>query len=462
METDIKYIKGKKLFNFKLVAIGLIFLIDFNVNTIDILPDIFALILISAGLGKIWYANENLANVKRYINIFYIAATVKLFWNAVYFIFGSRAFNGSLILLLTFLFSGLELILCMFIFTNMFKGFETYFQISGSISHEKRSDSVLGFLKFFIVLKFILTVITQIPVLLSDNTWDNLSMVFDRYLDADFVKNLLIPPCFIIQTLVGLLVLSLVMPFFFDIAKDKNFYDSVKSRINRMLINDNFFSLKQTLNSAFMLFIIGSVFLVDLHIDNINILPDFFICLFFLSGISRISKTNPDIKNTKLNILLLINFIISVLSYTTGTIYRLKEAVSFIGENVNLLNILKVSHNISFDISIIIFFLIFIEFYAYIINFQRKNLEFSVRYLNKYLTLSEKNFDKNSDNIIKISSLAFCVKTISSVLPEFISFVLPNWEIILYFNSAIIIAFVFLTIKKLYSIKESVYSYYNK
>lgn len=448
------YTNTKKLFNFKLVAIGLIFLIDFNVNTIDILPDFIALVFISAGLGKIWYINENFSQVKYYIKIFFVVAFAKFFWNIIYLILGFRTFDSSFILLLATLFSGLEFILSINIFINIFKGLEIFLQLGEKISRTKKSDFIINIFKIFIILKFILTMFTQIPVVITETAWDNLSMIFDTYLNADTVKNLLIPPCFIIQTLIGLFLLSLAVPFFFDIGNDKNFYDSIKSKINYILINDNFFNMRQNLNFAFILFMTGCIFFIDFQIDSINILPDFIICLFFLIGISTVLKINPDIKNKKLNIYLLINLFISIFYYITETVYKITKLNSFAGENVSLLNILKFSHIISFNISVIMFFLIFIEFYIFIINFQKKHIEFSVRYFNKYITLSEKNFDKNKNIVLQLAAFVFCIKILSPILPES--------GIVIFFHSLILAVFVFFIIRGLYMTREAVYSYYNK
>jgi len=450
----------KKLFDFKLIAIGLIFLIDFNVNTIDILPDFIALIFISAGIGRAYYVNENLAKVKNYINYFYIVALAKFIWNGIYLIPGLRMFGDSEILLLTTVFSGAEFILSLLIFSNIFRGFESFFQQgdlneqSSFMEHAKKSDFILLWIKIFIIIKFIMAMIVQIPVLLTDETWVNLSIKFEMfYLDAAFVKGLFIPPCFIIQTLFGIFLLSIIMPYFFTVSKDNNLQVFLKSKINNMLLNDNLFNIKQTLNSAFLFFIIGCVFFIDLQFDNINILPDFVICIIFLAGVFIISRTNRDIKTKKLNIYFLINFPVSADAYITGTMYKIKAAQSFSDENIILLKNLKLSSTLFFHASVILFFLIFIEFYGFIKNYQRKNLEFSARYLNKYLTAAEKNFDKNRNNILRISAAAFCVKTITPVLPQS--------GIILFCHSMILITFVVFVIKGLYNIRDAVYSYYN-
>jgi len=459
LDNDAAYTNTGKFFNFRLIGIGLFFLIDFNVNTIDILPDILGLILISVGIGKTFYINENFLKAHKYINIFYIVSVVKLILNLFYLIFG-RKFDDSSILLLTTLFSSAELALSLLIFTNIFKGLEIFFQIFQSAANDntaysKKSDYLIVLLKAFIILKFCLAMAAQIPILITDVTWDNLSIFFNDYLDGSIVKSMFNPPCFIIQALLGIFLISLVIPFFFEISKDKDFCGSVKSKINGVLIKDIFFMLKRNLNSAFILLMTGCVFFIDLQIDYINILPDFVMCIFFMAGISMILRTNPEIKNKRLNMYLVLNLFISAFSYITRIIYNIKSAESFTGENTVSLFILRISSDISFHCSVIMFFLIFIEFYSFIKNLQNKHLDFSIKYMNKYYPSSEiEKSGKNKVLILRIAAAVFCVKTISVVLP-------PS-GIILFFHSLILIAFVFFIIKGLYSIREAVYSYYNK
>jgi len=380
---------------------------------------------------------------------------VKSACNIFYFIYGPRVFEDNLLLLLTVLFSAAELLLSIFIFVNIFRGLESFFQISGRMDHAKKSDGVLLMLKIFIIIKPVLAIIVRAPVLISEVVWDNWSVYFGVYLDGAFMKNLLTAPCFIIQTLLGIFFLSFYMPFFSDIAKDKELSEFVKSKINTALINDNFFAVKQNLNSAFLLFAAGCVFFVDFRLDNINILPDPVICLLFLSGIILITKTNPEAKNKKLEFYLAANFLISVCAYILALAYKLVYLNSFIGENEALLHILKLTADISYQLSVIMFFVIFIEFYVFIKNLQRAHLEFSVRYFNKYITRAEKDFDaiRTKNKAVILSACAFCVKTLSAILPE-------SGDLI-FAHSVILIAFVFLAIKWIYSIRGAVYSYYN-
>ena len=453
MDNSVSYLTEKKPFNLKLIAVGLIFLLDFNINTIDFLPDIIALVFISAGIGKLYYINEDLEKAKKYINFFYAFAIIKLLWNAVYIISGFKAaLDDNFVLLLAALFSIAEIILSMCVFINIFKGFEIFFNLSGRITHAAKSSLMLLCLKIFIILKFILSMLVYIPDLLLETNWDSLSMSYDMYLDAPYVKSLLLPPCFIIQTLLGIFLISLVIPYFFAISKDTDLYDFVKLKITQALVNNPFLAITQTLRYVFLCFMAGCVFFADLRIDNINILPDFIICVFFLTGIYTVKKTNTDIKSMKLNIYLVINFFISAASYIFENIYTKIYTTGRYGENVMLMNVSKIVSVILFHISVVVFFVIFIEFYIFIKSLQRKHLEFSIRHLNKYITSSEKNLDRNKNKIMITAAAAFCIKIISPVLPQY------GWLMVL--HASVLIAFISLIISVLYNIRDAVYSYY--
>ncbi|MCL2775839.1 MAG: hypothetical protein FWD71_21215 [Oscillospiraceae bacterium] len=460
MEHDTGY-NDRKLFNFIYIGIGLIFLIDFNVNTFDFLPDLFGVILIGAGIGKICYINEFFSKAKFYVNIFLAISSVKLALNAgsllqIYFkgyYAYKEIFSDSVILLLTFIFSAAELFLSVNIFKKIFKGLEDYLYMSENLPQLKNLSVISSVLNIFFFVKFILTFLSQMPALFSDNNLDDLSIMFNITLNTDSIKNMLIPPCFIIQTLFGVFVLSLVIPFFFEISKDKNLYNLIKSKINYILINDIFFVLKRTLNTAFSLFIAGCLFFIDLQFDNINVLPDFMICILFMIGISLIKSTDNKIRNKKLDLYLIINLFLSLSAYISGTIYKIK-AFYALTEDMKYLIPLKLIWNLLYHSSVIIFFLIFIEFYYFIKNFQRKHLEFSITYLNKYMTSSEKNFDNNRNIIFIAASVMFSVKTLSVILPPV--------GIVLFIHSLLLVVFAFYIIRGLYRTREDIYSYYRK
>jgi len=445
---------GKKSFDFKYFGIGLIFFMDFNINTIDFLPDLIGLFFISAAIGNSFCINENLAKAKKYINVCYFVSIAKFIWNIIYFLLGIKKIDSSDLLLFTVLLSSFEVVLGILIFSNIFKALDSFFQLGNKLAYLKNSDFAIKSIKFFMVLKFALSLVPLLPILLTESAWDGLSLFFDAYLDADFAKNLLLPPCFIIQTLIALFLLSLILPFFFAISKDDELHGYVKAKINHKLLNNHFFVVKQNLHSAFLLFILGCVFFADLFVDNINFLPDFAMCVLFVPGIFMILRKNPELKSKKLFLLLLANSFVSVFAYITGIACRLSDESAFSGENAIYVQVMKYLSVVSFLVSVIIFFFIFIEFLSFVLELRRCHLEFSERYLDKYLTSSEKNYGKHKNRILRIAAAAFCVKAVFPILPQSGIFIFA------YF--AILSAFAFFAAKGLYSTKEAIYSCYSQ
>ncbi|MCL2815403.1 MAG: hypothetical protein FWD23_12455 [Oscillospiraceae bacterium] len=454
METQNARLDTKKLFDFKFIGIGLIFLMDFNINTIDFLPDFIGLICISAAVGKSFYMNEDLARAKKYINIAYAPALVKFIWNVLFFVLGIKKIESSFLLLFTAVTSGFELVLGILIFMYIFKALDLFFLLGEKIEYVKNSDFILKAIKFFMIFKFVLSLVPLLPVLLTDSAWDSLSVAFDANLNADFIKNLFSPPCFIIQTLTALFLLSIIIPFFFAVAKDNDLYDYIKSKINHVLLDTQFyfFVVKQNLHSAFLLFTLGCLFFMDFLVDDINFLPDFVICALFIPGIFAILKKNPGLKNKKLVIFLSAAFFVSIFAYISGTIYRLEQTAAFFGENVFYLQTLRYLYVILFQVSVILFLFAFLEFYSFILELRHLHFEFSVRYLDKYLTSSEKNYGKNKNKILLAAGAAFCFKTLSVILPQS--------GIVIFGHSMILLAFVFFAVKGLFSVRDSIYGCY--
>ena len=446
---------NKNWFNFRYISIGLIFLMDFNINSVDFLPDLIAVIFISAGVGRICFINDNFRGAKKYLNIFYIVAAAKIMFTALHFVFGDKNIDtiiSTIVLLVDFS----EMLLCILIFRKIFRGLEGFFCASGNMAEKSAPFGLIPkILNVFFTAKFLLNFIPHIPALLSSSDFDALSLFFDTWVDYSFLMKFLIPPCFIIQTFFGVFVLSLVFPFFSEVSKNIELCDYIKSLINQLLINDIFFILKQNLKSAFLFFAVGCVFFIDLQFDNINIMPDFMICVLFMTGIRLIKNTDPDINSKKLNLYLIINLFISIASYVLKTLYKIKDFYSF-DDDMTFMNILKIVSHVVYHSSVIAFLLIFIELYFFIKKLQQKHLDFATEYLNKYLTVSEKNIDKNRAEIFVFSAAVFSVKTLSVMLPQD-----RAAGMIIFIHSMVLIIFVFCMIRGLYMIRENIYSYYN-
>jgi hypothetical protein len=421
---------------------------------VDILPDFIAVFLILKAIGKTYFINESFAEARTYLKVFCAVSIVKFSAGLLYLLLLRNSYEdySSLMMTTAFVFSLFEVVLSMFIFKRIFTGIEQFSFMSGSFDNTKNSETALNILNIFFVIKFILTFAVHAPALLSESDLESWSIMFDAFLTPAIVKNMLTPPCVIIQTLSGIFMLSVAAPFFNGVSKDKKLREFIESRIAGRLTEDFFFSLKLNLKSGFAFLIAGCIFFADLRLENIIFLPDFMICVLFFLGIAQIAGNDSGMINRKLNIYLLINLIVSTVSYILNSVYSVREFYAFEEELLKLYDF-KIFADLFYHASVILFFLIFIELYYFIKKLQYKHMEFSSDYLKKYFTAGEKILYKNRDKIFKAGAVVFSVKTLAAVLPK-------N-GLLMFLHSLVIIIFIVWAVKSLVSARENIYNYYN-
>jgi len=438
----------------KYIGTALIFLIDFNINNIDILPDFIAVLLILKALGKTCFINENLMEARSLLKILFAVSFIKFTAGMIYFFVlrGSYSDYYSMIMTMVFIFSLSEFILSALIFKKILKGLELFSFMSGSFRYFKNAQTCINILYIFFIAKFVLTFAVQSPFLLSDSDLEALSIPFNVFLTADLLNSLLTPPCVVIHTFLGIFMLSVALPFFSGISKDAVLNEFITDKITVILTEDFFFKLRLNLKSAFAFFSAGCIFFIDLRLEQIIILPDFIICPLFILGIMRITGSDKDMINKKLNVYLIINFFVSLGSYILNSVYSVRVFHAFADELQDLYN-LRLFGAVFYHISVILFFLIFTEMYYFIKTLQYKHMEFSAGYLKKYFTADEKALYKNKNLILRGAAAVFCMKTLAAVLPG-------NNGLLMFLYVSALVAFVVWAIKSLVSARDDIYNYY--
>ena len=446
----------RKSFDFKYIVIALIFLIDFNIENLDILPDFMAVFFISKAIGKAWFINESLAEARTLLKVFYAVSLAKFALGIVYRLFlrGPNIEYNSLSMMFTFIFALFELILLILIFKKIFISFEQFSFMSGSFDSTLNARTVANVMNIFFIVRSAATFAAAAPWLLSDHDLDALSMrsnIFTHFTHADIV-NMVTPPSFIIQTLMGIFMLSVAAPFFARLSKDSVLCEAVEAKITRRQREDFFFGLKLNLKSAFAFFTAGCVFFVDLWFEQVNFLPDFIICVLFFLGVTQIAGNDREMINKKLNVYLLLNIPVSITAYILQSIYSVRLFYAFAAE-LPALNNLKIAADLFYHASVILFFLTFIEFYYFIKKLQYKHTEFAAGYLNKYFTADEKVLYKNRNKVLIFGAVIFCIKTLAVLLPR-------DDGLVPFLYSLALIIFAVWAVRALLLVKENIYSCY--
>ena len=266
------------------------------------------------------------------------------------------------------------------------------------------------------------------------------------------LQNMLTPPAVIIQTLFGVVMLSLALPFFFGIAKDAKICAHVDSKIAAKIADDYFFRLRLNLQSAFAFLIAGCIFFMDFRLEQVVILPDFIICVLFFLGVSQIAGNDKEMISKKLNICLIANFFVSGAAYILTSVYHVRIFVAFADERAALYD-LKTIADLFYHASVILFLVIFIELYYFIKKLQHKHLLFSADYLKKYFASREKTLYKSKNLALCLAAAAFSVKSIGAILPR------DSGTVFFLYTLALGIA-IGLAVKFLAGVRDDIYNYY--
>lgn len=253
-----------------LIFWGMIFLFQPIVNVVDLLPDFLGYIMILMGLRRLRDFSSDLEECRRpFQRLLAISAG-----RTVISIVMLNGQIGSYLMIFTFVFSLLELICAISAFPKLFNGlyFVGAMYNCNALTHSCGKLSTLT-LAFFSV-RALSAVGPDLLLYLFVN--EEGSALLNAY---RFPMYLI---CFGITFLFGIVWLVCLMRLRRKTTRDRCFLSALDKRYAELTSCNQALHLRRSLSSGFSFFVCGTVFFLDLYIDGIDCLPDFFAPLFFL------------------------------------------------------------------------------------------------------------------------------------------------------------------------------------
>ena len=284
-----------------MLPIAFIFLFNPTIAIIDPLPDFIGYIILSVALSKIAMISESLYDAKRAFERLVILDVGKII--AVFWVFGIDAVSerSTSLLLWSFVFGVLEIILAISAYIKLFEGFSylgNFYPntaIHGKKGRGKKSytDFIKSFSIFFVILKAILVVLPEFTSLTTSTVNYSNSQNLGMYRYIGVIRGFCILPILI----VGIAWLVSIIKYFCRISKDKDFVEALNAEYsNKKLTKNGAFVIKDVKIAAVFM-VMASIFCIDINLDGINILPDILvvislgISLFYFSKAAKIKKT---------------------------------------------------------------------------------------------------------------------------------------------------------------------------
>lgn len=268
---------------FAYIFAGFVFLFNPNFNILDVLPDFIGCALIIYGMAKLRDFAPALADSRAAFTRLMFASAAK---TAVNFIMPGLSDQGYL-LVFTFVFTLIEVAFLLPAMTNFFEGMffvGTVYDGGAMVGELTRAKTISV---VFVISRGVLTLLPEFVYLYVD---ESIGYVLAAYKTPLMIISLLL------SAAIGIAWLVEMKKFFGLVRADVNFIGRIETYYREYIApNANMF-LRRAMKNAMTFFIIGTVFLCDLCIDGIDILPDPIGAAMLIIGIMLIRKYTPEYK----------------------------------------------------------------------------------------------------------------------------------------------------------------------
>ena len=316
--------KTKNHINFFAIGASFLFMFNPNVNIVDVLPDFIGYIILCLALTPLGDVNEYISDaLKSFKRMIFIDAAKLIAFMWVFGISVTSEFNSSL-MLWSFVFGALEIIILIPAYLNLFKGLTSlgYFHSNTAIlgykqkARKNHTEKMQSFTVFFVIFKSVMSFLPELSDLTSTEYYENSGMT-NMYRYIGIMRFLAFAPALII----GIIWLVKIILYFSRIRKDTEFCRLLEQTyISRVLPKKGIF-VKRNVSVAFTVLITAAVLTIDFRLERVNIFPDFISAVLLFVFVLLISKRTAVNKG--------LGIALSCLYFVASCAYSLLEFLFF-------------------------------------------------------------------------------------------------------------------------------------
>ena len=282
------------------------------INIVDLLPDFFGVLFLTAGLIKWSDLCPGIADAVQGLQKLKWVMLLKMLCMLLI-----PLVDDTYVLIFTFGFAVIELIYMLPAIGRIFDGLE-YFgtRFNGrSIYVNLKNVKTLTYMLF--VVKNLFAVL---PELCSLSSFEYSGYVTSGVqIDVAHYKYALLTVGLIITAANGLMWLFTIIPYWKGIAKDSEFLERVSAQYDLEVGNNIGLAFRRTLSTVLTLFTAASLFFLNFWFDGMNVVPNFIGGILLTVSMVKLSKYAADTRPTK--IVCLSFTVVSAASFAVSTIF---------------------------------------------------------------------------------------------------------------------------------------------
>ncbi len=255
-----------------------VFLFNPNINIVDILPDFLGYGILCVALSKLAELNENIELAQKGFFRALCLDVAKLICVLVIIPTQNPDEQNTMLLLGSFTFAVLELIILIPAYGNLFSGFINLAYKFDSVSilskgkgfsEKNRTEKIRSFTVIFLILKTAMSTLPEFAVL-STHTHEDVPNAFSLYSFVGLFRLFAIVVAFI----VGVIWLLRIIVYFVRVIKDTAFSGALLEEYNVNVLPRKGLFIRKSVKLMSLFFCMAALLCVDLRIGGFNVLFD--------------------------------------------------------------------------------------------------------------------------------------------------------------------------------------------
>lgn len=302
----------------KLIFFGMIFLVNPNIATLDILPDFIGFILILVGTNKLYDLSSKIQESRKSFYILTFISAFKLLTVALVPVVGAKEYTW--IIIFTMCFSIAEAILLVLAFSKLISGFS----FLGMLYNEEaayQNTNIFGMSATFFVLKSVLSFAPFISYIFS--MYGDSTYFLTKEINISFLSNTVQIFNILAVLVFGLFWITLMHSYFMGMLKKDDFIAKIEKDYVEKIGNNIPLKNYRAIKVFLLLITVAIFFVIDLRFDGIDVLPDFVSAtLFFAAGLYMLRRYK---KHCKIMIVLSsLYFVFALAGWTLSVLFTTK------------------------------------------------------------------------------------------------------------------------------------------
>ncbi|MBE6689271.1 MAG: hypothetical protein E7588_08375 [Ruminococcaceae bacterium] len=274
-----------------LIIAGTIFLLNPNINIVDLLPDFIGYILIFRGLFRLADMDDRMASARKKAKWLLFVSLAK-----IVFMLQLPSSSDSDVLLFTFCFAVIEILLCIPLFSEFFGGMNYLCSRYDNETALKSESEAKALIYIFLILKNALPVIPEL-FSLNDATY-GFELNHDHYKhirDMEIIKKISVIGAFVIVLICAVVIGIKFISYLRKVNSDKQFISRLEAYYRENILSDSAMWARRHQNLALTFFAVGIMFFNNIYLDTFPVTPDSLGYIFFLAGAFYLAKLGINV-----------------------------------------------------------------------------------------------------------------------------------------------------------------------